>query len=180
MRVFLLLVIFFAVLPQATADAGKRKHHHTRHAYGTVIVTNHTGWPEVAQTVNDFRSIMPPRGPNLMVVEADVLTCDGISTCLGFDDHTVAGFAFYGDTSYAEGGMLLQPTDDPASRRHLICHELMHILTHIEDDYSYTPNGLVWGHPGIDSCVWNTRETPGAFDIQELKKIYGGKGKKHH
>lgn len=47
-------------------------------------------------------------------------------------------------------------------RRHWLCHELMHALTGVADNYNAMPD---------DSCVWGNTMTPGPFDVELLQKI---------
>jgi hypothetical protein len=43
------------------------------------------------------------------------------------------------------------------------CHEMMHALTNILDNYGAAPD---------TSCVWGSLTNPGPFDVAYLKRVY--------
>lgn len=64
------------------------------------------------------------------------------------------------------------PTDQTRST-YVLCHEAMHALTGIPDNYTIAADGSwTWNTAGVDSCVWGDRETLGSFDISHAKHVY--------
>lgn len=168
------LIASLISLPFASTEAKKKKVRHGRNRWPDVTVYDHTGWPEVQEIVDEFNKIMPTRGPKLNVVRLEV-GCDDVTVCGGLKHDWAAGLAFLGNVP-GNGQIQVSDTDDPGYRLGLICHEMMHILTQIPDGYTrYDDGTVVWHHPGVDSCVWNTHPFPGEFDRQKLKETFGGK-----
>lgn len=55
----------------------------------------------------------------------------------------------------------------------VLCHEAMHALTSIRDDYTIEPNGQWhWNTPGLDSCVWGDMMALGSFDVAYAERVY--------
>lgn len=184
----LALVVMIATFSPVAAKKNHHPNHHERHQ-GVIAVYDRTSdaWNGVIEeTVADFNAIMPPQGPRLVYVDqSGVLCAQDVKVCSGYVDPKYGGFAI--TRAPGEGEILL--TDIiPLSRQGMemiACHEFMHVLTQIPDDYIIDAIGnVIWQHPGTDSCVWNWSENPGSFDIATLKSVYGGsdhhKHHKHH
>jgi hypothetical protein len=180
MKVVVLITIVLGLLlgDAALAESNHKRRHKKRDRYNTVAVTNYTGWPEVQETVDDFNRIMPSRGPKLVLVEAGVQPCaENITVCAGLNHPWAGGVAIWGTGDpLGEGTTVLRSDLDSLGREFILCHEMMHLLTHIPDDYVRHNDGTVtWNNPGLDSCVWNYLRDPGSFDVQYLKQTFGGR-----
>jgi hypothetical protein len=130
-----------------------------------VIDRTSTAWNGIVQeTVDDFNAIMPPKGPILRYVRGGVGCASEIPVCSGALPDNVLGLAWYypGDR-YAS----IQVTDtwplDQEGKEAVACHEFMHALTHIGDNYG----------GNSQSCVWGRLPDPGIFDIDYLYRYFG-------
>ncbi len=117
-----------------------------RHHRVTVCDMVGGSWSDpVAETVNAFRTAVPS-------LRYTAGTCPKGSIRLQIGTPPGA--------YVADRVILTSTTDlDPIDVRRFVCHELMHVLTGIGDNYGAEP----------DSCVWGTLDHPGAFDIAQLQ-----------
>jgi hypothetical protein len=167
----LLVLAALLLLPAMWVDAGK-KH---RIPDKRIVVEDHTSaaWDGIiAETVDDFNRVMPKKGPKLVYKRGEAIACaSSITVCAG-DIAPYWGLAIYNTDSIGDGA--IQVTDDPAItpalREAVACHEFMHILTGIRDNYGANPQ----------SCVWGWRDAPGPFDIEYLDDFYDNPKHKHH
>ena len=131
----------------------------------------------VERTITRFNEVMPNRGPLLVYVRGNHEVCASaiVSVCSGdLGEHT-AGLAYttLGSISLSDSLFSHTPMTEGGIDA-LVCHELMHILTHVGDQYSYDPITRVttWLVPGLDSCVHGMSIGPGAYDVQLLADHY--------
>jgi hypothetical protein len=156
----------------------KNKHKHKQNAREIMAVVDESGpnWnPYVQATVDEFNAIMPPNGPLLVYYPGNTRLCTDTltSVCLAVPDPRWSGYTIYQGSASAEVG-LTDIRADPYWLDYVVCHEFMHVLARVPDDYVRNPDGTVtWFHPGTDSCVWSdARASPGSFDIQYLYDYY--------
>ena len=140
----------------------------------TIIIFDYTNaaWEGVVtQTVTDFNAVMPRRGPRVMYRRAE-------GPC--FDDHqrrNVYAVCSVPDLDGGHPGIFypfthrIDLTDHAAqqswsAKTNLMCHELMHALTRVSDNYDALPD---------TSCVWGRLPGPGSFDIDLLNERFGRK-----
>lgn len=160
-------------------DAKKRK------SRNTLIVHDYTSPPwdgVVSQTVNEFNAVMPKRGPRLIYTRHEAASCDigharvrkTVKVC-SLPEMNAAGRAHT-----RQQVILLNDTYTgdwyDQFRAMTVCHEFMHILTHVVDNNSYDPvTGITtWPLP-YESCVWGVLNQPGPFDVDLLRQRYGKK-----
>jgi hypothetical protein len=145
-----------------------------------VVVYDYTSaaWDGViAQTVADFNAMLPKAAPRFVYQRMDAAPCDGIpwtqrgiiacsSAFVGYEDGIERGGLIRG-TGGSHGNrhvrVELSERWSPPQRPGVACHEMMHALTGIPDNYGANP----------DSCVWGTLSSPGPFDAAYAKKVYG-------
>lgn len=157
-----------ALIPVPT-QAKKRKRHRLHESF-TVIDRTPPEWDGVvAEMVDKFNAVMPPRGPKILYERGDPAVCaDDIGVCVG-NTMPYLGIAAITDTP-GEAEIIL--TDQSPITRELqeaiTCHEFMHAISGIRDCYGCQ----------IDSCVHGWRRSPGSFDVKYLKKTFG-KRRKH-
>jgi hypothetical protein len=159
-----LLLAAILLLP-SIAEAKPRRHAAAEREVVQVIDQTSTAWNGIVQeTVDAFNAIMPPRGPILVYVRGVAGCASQIPVCSGALPDNVLGLAwFFPGDRWAS----IQVTDtrplDRNGMEGVACHEFMHALTHIGDNY-----GAV-----ADSCVWGYRSDPGRWDINLLYKHFG-------
>ncbi|MBA2707355.1 MAG: hypothetical protein H0U59_06085 [Gemmatimonadaceae bacterium] len=172
------LVIVAALLLPMPIDAGKKHNHHRRENRPVMFVEDYTApaWDGViAETVADFNAVMPKRGPRLVYVRKPHVACAPAPTttvCSGILGVGTAGLAYVtgGGGRIALNDLYAFP-EDSAGFPALACHELMHILADVGDNYGAFPSA---------SCVWGYLSDPGPKDVELLRARYGGdKDKKH-
>ncbi len=174
MRKFLMLILALAIVFPTGVDAGKNKknNHHRRENRDIMLVQDYTSpeWGGVIQeTVGDFNAVMPKSGPRLVYQRMSYVSCSSTTittVCSGLTDLLYLGLAY----SYPNGGGrielrevfgvdgLLLPSES------LACHELMHIVAKVGDNYGAFPN---------TSCVWGYLSNPGSKDVELLRDAYG-------
>lgn len=160
----LLLILAVALCMPALADA------RVQHARDTLVIVDRTSdaWAGViAETVADFNAVMPPTGPILVYQREAHVACATTTVCSGNLGPEYLGLAWwYPGQPYGH----IQVTDtrplNAKGMEAVACHEFMHILVHIGDNYGARPN---------DSCVWGWLSDPGQWDIARLYDYYGGK-----
>jgi hypothetical protein len=179
------LVIAVAVLLCTPADV-MAKHHHRHHEKDkrpvwTVYDRLPDEWqPEVLETIADFNANMPPKGPLLKYVKLTSTICGktntSISICGGDgNDPDIGdywGLAIWGGSDKMTILVNVQDEnrpDEPYERETVLCHEMMHLVTHVNDNHNALPN---------ESCVWGSLTDLGSWDIQKLWDVWGnGKGR---
>lgn len=159
MRVVLVLVLLALLVPGA--EAGKKRE--------TIVVRDysptHLEW-YVEETVADFNAVLPRR-VRLRYVDRRGTPCP---------DTVERGITICGGDTGARTGEVVQPKPralilvrsgfvpiPKGSGSNLICHELMHALTGIGDNYGALPD---------QSCVWGYLSAPGSWDVEQLRKTF--------
>jgi hypothetical protein len=62
---------------------------------------------------------------------------------------------------------------DATYLQNVVCHEMMHALTGIQDNYWIDDAGVVhWRTGPEDSCVWGHNTTPGSWDVAYAQRVY--------
>ena len=167
--VLLISLIVSASLIPGASDARRRKAHPPR----IIVVHDYTGetWSGVVQqVVDDFNAVMPQHGPRLVYLREHNAPCGDLSP-LPRDVQvcTHPGFGHLGQVDYPvwhKGRWhwsLIRVQATTIDKRRVVCHEMMHVLTNIGDNYDALPD---------QSCVWGTLDHPGPFDITELSTVY--------
>jgi hypothetical protein len=133
--------------------------------------TTHFG-AAVADTVNDFNIVMPAHGP-LLVYQKMGGPCDGqpsdtaISVCEAYIPGAPFAWAWWwpGIHRWAtiEINMAQPHALTPRDNEQIVCHEMMHAIAHIGDNYG--------AH--AQSCVWGSLTDPGCFDVVKLAERFG-------
>jgi hypothetical protein len=123
--------------------------------------------PYIQAAVDDFNATLPPGVPRLDYIPMGELPCanlpgygklGGISVCYAPDSwHSVSDIALDG---HAISRVRVQLVTVNAA-----CHELMHALTNIADDYANPHLG--------ESCVQGALEHLGSWDIAYAAQVYG-------
>lgn len=130
----------------------------------TVVDNTSTSWDGIIEeTVNDFNAVMPKHGPRLLYVRGKVMACgEDFDICSGELVNGYLGLALLSDLG--KGHIQVSDTASLNSdgMEVVACHEFMHVLTLIRDNYGANP----------ESCVWGYRKDPGPFDIAKLKSVY--------
>ncbi len=130
--------------------------------------------PALKATIRNFNRNMPRSGPKLVYKRVAPDIClETMTVCGGDGDNR--GLVYWG-LSY--GWNLPNDRDKmividitasgPQSRTdklNTLCHEFMHQLAHIPDNYGARPT---------TSCVWGRLDHLGTWDIQRLQREYGG------
>lgn len=132
----------------------------------TVVIYDYTGgpWPRaVASDVAAFLPYVPILYRPMGEIPCPTVRPGGIVIC---HDPEAAHPA----KIYANGmAYIYPPRDAPMRREAFLCHEMMHALTGVRDNYNAEP----------ESCVWGKRDSLGVWDVALLKSIYNPPHKKH-
>lgn len=151
----LLVVLIIAIFPLSAVAKNQ-----------TVVVYDYTGgvWPRVvASEVALFSPYAPLLYRSMGEGPCPTGRPDGVVIC---HDPVVEHPA----KIYANGRAYIYPPRDVSMRREaFLCHEMMHALASIRDNYNAEP----------DSCVWGKRDSLGAWDITLLQSIYASPPRKH-
>lgn len=177
MRWGLLLLL---LLPLTVESRGKQRPIGAAWKQKRVPVYDYTPdeWkPVVAQVVADFNAVMPKRAPELVYTPMGGLDCAALPTyggagritvCLGERNEGLRsglGRAIDRALVSVHAGAAIE------ARRHLLCHEFMHVVTGIPDVESSTRS-----RHDAESCVWgNVLDTPGPRDVAFAKRAYARK-----
>jgi hypothetical protein len=147
-----------------------------------VVVYDYTSaqWDGViAQTVAGFNAMLPRTAPRLIYRRMDAVECVSIpwtqrgiiacsSSTISYEDGVARGGLIRG-TGGPHGNrhvrVELMEYVDASWRQQAACHEFMHAITGIPDNYGANP----------ESCVWGSLTSPGPFDADYAKKMYGKK-----
>ena len=170
-----LALVGAGLLPGASEARRGRKAPATR----AIVVRDYTSdlWSGVvAQTVADFNAIMPEGGPVLRYARMDPVPCESLRPSRTRRVIAVCSGTFLtpaGQTSPDVRDIWLsdpfrQALLDSGQGPHtgptgLVCHEMMHVLTGIQDNT---------GARLHESCVWGILRHPGPFDIATLAERY--------
>jgi hypothetical protein len=149
MRV-LVVVLLLCVALVPVADAGKRHDRRDR-----VIVTDYTASPVIAETVADFNRVMPRRGPRLVYRAVSGQCAQPLTVCPRELDG-FAGLAYIGANR-------IEIDPDYRESENVACHEFMHVLARVGDNYDSDPA----------SCLYGQLDDPGPTDIALLRERYG-------
>lgn len=129
-------------------------------SHRTLVVDDYTTqvwWGDtVERTVDDLNAVMPKRGPRLVYVDHPDGGCPagkGIVVCSDTTGKSLPGVTY---------GYTIIVSDGSAQQQNVVCHEFMHVLTGIADNYDTRD----------DSCVWGRIDSPGPFDADLLKDRY--------
>jgi len=168
MRIVLAVLALFLLSPDVLAGGavwtGK-----------TVAVYDYTSpaWDGIiAQTVAEMNAMLPKQAPRLLYRRMAEVPCaqapmrkKAIVVCLvGAGDPSPAHASWWTHQhSISRAQVRLSPSASPNNHRKEACHELMHVLTSIQDNYAAAPD---------TSCVWGNLSSPGPFDVAYAKKIY--------
>lgn len=157
-RNILFLLMLFTVAPVAAKNQ----------TVSTVPVVDATsgGWEAaITETIDDYNAIMPKHGPTLVYVLGETSTCNPnwwenqdirVLFC-----HPGPG-VIYGVLGTPWRAEVMTPTANlPVDKEWFLCHEFMHALTGIPDNYNSQPG---------KSCVYSYQDDPGSFDKKELAK----------
>lgn len=122
--------------------------------------------------VNEFNANLPIYAPEMVYVRESPSDCnldlieDSITVCMADPDkpEAVADATWWVTPYDAENKAMirLKPTFTPLPRDPIPCHEMMHVVTYIADNYGANP----------DSCVWGYTEHLGSFDIQHMIDVF--------
>jgi hypothetical protein len=157
----IVLVVLLLVPSAADARRGKR----------VLVIRDYTSaaWDGVIeQTVEDFNAVMPQGGPQLVYERRETAPCDvrakqrrraSIKVC-SVPERPYGG---------RERGQMILLNDTYTGpwydqfRAGVVCHEMMHALTGIPDNYGALPD---------QSCVWGELSQPGPLDVDRLREMY--------
>jgi hypothetical protein len=166
MRVLLVLLVLL-VLP-GEVDARRRQR--------VLVVRDSTSaaWDGVVeQTVADFNAVMPQGGPQLRYERMDAQPCIIHPTRRRRSVLDVCSISHLSSAALAHQRQLVILLNDAYTgpwydqfRATVACHEIMHILTRVDDNDGALPD---------QSCVWGELSQPGPFDIDLLRQRYGRK-----
>lgn len=139
------------------------------------IFTNAYWQPLVAEAVAGIEAAMPPKGPRLRIIHEPERSCDWVNkqrysqptiTVCSKDESWYAGSASLVKDHHIiakERVYLTVITDhDLDFDRNTACHEMMHAVSWVNDNYAYTQ----------DSCVQGMRVDPGPWDVAYLAQVY--------
>lgn len=171
MRIVLGFLVLLTLFGGVDVEAGKKKQ--KNRTPRVVIVRDYTtgAWEGVVEAVvEDFNAVMPEGGPTLRYVGMGAAPCPGwrkhlkprkrgkrINIC-DVAEMPCANCA--GVVSCV--GRILLTTDLAYGHASVVCHEMMHALTGIPDNYGARD----------DSCVWGWLAQPGSFDVEVLRKAF--------
>ena len=140
-----------------------------------VVVNDYTSpayKPAVADMVRAFNTMLPKHAPRLVYRPQPERPCSAldrakqrgtIAVCLsgGSWDLTNSNVK-RGELQWAM--IILIGDDSPAERPNTICHEMMHAVTDVPDNY-LDPHAAT-------SCVQGTLPYPGSWDAAYARKVY--------
>jgi hypothetical protein len=147
----------------------------------TVVVQDFTGprWAGMVEgVVAQFAAVMPEHAPRLVYQRREALDCAGLpapgktprlAVCTsGVPNPPYSGYMTAGAkhdliTLYDQAF-----SDDDHYRREVICHEMMHALARVPDNYD----------TNADSCIYGHLDHPGGADIQMLRERYRKKDRR--
>lgn len=133
----------------------------------------------VARTVDQFNVMLPDTAPDLVYRRMAERSCKDLAnrTFVGaIVVCSVPAAPFVGMTGIWAGRSAMIDTRILLNDRRFlnepfaintVCHELMHAVTGIRDNYDRRPRS---------SCVWGALPAPGRFDAAYARKVYGGAG----
>lgn len=137
--------------------------------------TVHRWSPIVTETVDEFNDVMPGGGPSLTYEQRPSTLCadlppnpargevwvcasDSVANC-----GVTVPLRHKGSIRGAAIGI---PDACLEAGKGVVCHEMMHALTGIPDNYGALPD---------TSCVWGDLTSPGSWDIALLRDVYSGR-----
>jgi len=161
-----LLIVAGGVLPGETDARRDRKRIIVIYDYTSDALTD-----VVSQMVAEFAAVMPRSGPKLIYRRGEGPCFDGHqqrNVYVVCSARSVPGGrdGFYSHYTHRVDLLEGMPAHHEAP---VVCHELMHALTGIPDNYDALPD---------QSCVWGSLSTPGPFDIEQLALAYARPGRK--
>ncbi len=168
MKTLLVLLALVMFLPGGTAAKGG-----AAWRAKSVVVYDHTSpeWqPYVAETVAAFNAMLPSRAPRLVYTPMRERPCTAMSyergeiaVCFKGNDNATA---FVVRHRVIHGALVRLIGDDPPDERgNVICHEFMHALTGVPDDYDFP-------HEETSCVQGGGLNAPGAWDVFYARKMY--------
>lgn len=128
------------------------------------------------EAVRGIQGALPPKGPRLKVREEPPRDCGEVAR-LRFDQPTITLCSDDSEALWAGEAQLRARhhvvrnnratvqawwSGDLDYDRNTACHEMMHAVSWVNDDYRYDN----------DSCVQGERPTPGPWDVKYLASVY--------
>jgi hypothetical protein len=140
-----------------------------------VLLFTGSYWTPIIETmVKDARKALPPKGPRLNVKVMSPHSCEWVASQT-YSQPTITfceNEAWYaGSTGLKSSHHIIQnkrakveviADGDLSYDRNTACHEMMHALAWVNDNYNYNK----------DSCVQGSRESFGPWDVNFLAKAY--------
>ncbi len=129
----------------------------------------------VAGTVADFNAMLPDAAPRLVYRRLPEQSCEelntreftGVIVVCSVPTASFVGMTgmWAGDTTMIDTRIILNDRRflNPRFAANTVCHELMHAVTGIRDNYDRRPKS---------SCVWGNLTAPGRFDAAYARKVY--------
>ena len=150
-----------------------------RWAGDTITILDHGLDSEALRTtIADFQRHMPTI--KLSLHDRDVVSCDDVTPPVTGELVVCESEGFGWGHTQGENGIILTAMATIGNRHRppgITCHELMHAMTGIGDDYIVRSQGT------RDSCVHGWNERLGSWDISLLESLYASDKtppKKHH
>ncbi len=154
------------LLSPASLEAKRRHKRHDRDRHQSIIVIeDHTGdtWRSfIPETVEDFRAL----GLEVRYESGEEIACGQLPPNRDPKHRIVlceTASAEYGAQAFIGAGRIQFTTRASSSRgwqENVVCHEFMHMLAEVPDNYDSDPN----------SCVWGRLLDPGPTDVALLAK----------
>lgn len=179
-----LIAAFFVSLVPSIVRGKKKAREKKRHHPEPIIVSDYTTptWDGlVSRAVDDFNAVLPKNAAPLKYVRMGVVPCNQLFTgtprgeireiqvCSG-NNPTSPGGQSYGwwmavrPTKIDLSEKLMSMPENVSLKPMILCHEMMHTVTGITDNYGAMPD---------TSCVWGTLDHPGPFDIEYMRSVLG-------
>jgi len=125
--------------------------------------------------VDEFNGMLPESAPQLVYRRMPKRACQDLTPrpvfgAIIFCSVPTAPFAgmagvLHDDTTIVETRVMLNDTMFLNARHatNIVCHEMMHAVTGIEDRYQRRPK---------TTCVWGSLPAPGRFDVAYARRVY--------
>ena len=126
---------------------------------------------DLEAVVAAFNDVLPKRAPHLRYVAMPEIPCDKVHA-KGQIAVCVDASLQDPETTYVQKQRVISSAKIAVPTTHgALCHEMMHALSDIADDYTFPYM--------TESCVQGGLETPGPFDVQFLRWAYKKFGRAH-
>jgi hypothetical protein len=161
LAVFLIILGMMALITSAESKERRKD---------PIVIVNNADprWDAVIkETVAEFNDAMPKNGPKITYRRGPVTTCETTNICSGPLPFDIWGTATLDDPRH--GRIWLQDgTENPPLLKHdmenVVCHEMMHALLGLEDNYDTRPR---------TSCIYGHLPDLGSWDIKQIRKKFG-------